>query len=261
MEKYVVSFYTLVYMYKDYLDRIEIVLVETQDGANIGSVCRAMKTMGLTHLTLVTDRVYDENRVRTLALHASDLYENRREVKTLDEALADSIFTVASTRRRGKLRKMSAYSPEQLGEKLKDLPEGKISIVFGREADGLRDDEVNKCSAVVTIPTSPLFPSLNLSQAVQIVSYELFLASSPYKAGMTAVDHVRIEKAVDEMSSHLDAIGYYKWEEEAKWTRQFLNDLIERAGLSESELQRLEKIFRKTEQIKLYKKDIERNED
>ena len=59
-----------------YLDRINIVLVDTQDGANIGSVCRAMKTMGITHLTLVTERNYDENRVRTLALHASDLWEN-----------------------------------------------------------------------------------------------------------------------------------------------------------------------------------------
>ena len=60
-------------------DRIEIVLVETQDGANIGSVCRAMKTMGLTRLTIVGDRVYDENRVRTLALHASDLWETQEE--------------------------------------------------------------------------------------------------------------------------------------------------------------------------------------
>lgn len=242
-------------MDEQYLDRIEIVLVETQDGANIGSVCRAMKTMGLTHLCLVTDRVYDENRVRTLALHASDLYENRREVRTLKEALSDSIFTVGATRRRGKLRKLSAYSPSQLAEKLKTMPEGKISIVFGREADGLRDDEVAMCSSIVTIPTSDKFPSLNLSQAVQIISYELFLASSPYKAGMTAVTQDRIRAAVEDMSGHLDAIGYYKWEEEAKWTRQFLSDLIERAGLSESELQRFEKIFRKTEMIKLYKKD------
>lgn len=244
-------------MDSNYLDRIEIVLVETQDGANIGSVCRAMKTMGLTHLTLVTDRVYDENRVRTLALHAADLYENRRETRTLEEALADSIFTVGATRRRGKFRKLSAYSPSQLAEKLGTLPEGKVSIVFGREADGLRDDEVALCSAIVTIPTSDLFPSLNLSQAVQIIAYELFLASRPYKAGMTAVGHERISKAVGEMSSHLEAIGYYKWDEEVKWTKQLLKDIVERAGLSESELQRFEKIFRKTEQIKLYKKTEE----
>ena len=84
------------------LDRIEIVLCDTQDGANIGSVCRAMKTMGLTHLTLVTDRIYDEERIRTLALHAYDLYENRREFADLKDAVSDSILSVAATRRLGK---------------------------------------------------------------------------------------------------------------------------------------------------------------
>ena len=238
-------------------DRIEIVLVETQDGANIGSVCRAMKTMVLTRLTIVGDRVYDENRVRTLALHASDLWENARRVSTLDEALSDSIFSVGATRRRGKFRKMSSYSPEQLAAKISSLPEGKVSIVFGRESDGLRDDEVNKCAAICTIPTSPLFPSLNLSQAVQIISYALFTGNMEYKSGMVAVDKKRIGKAVDGMSHHLEAIGYYKWDEEKKWTEQFLSDVIERAALSESELQRFEKIFTKTESIVKFKNQDE----
>lgn len=240
---------------KNYLDRIQIVLVETQDGANIGSVCRAMKTMGLTHLAITGDKEYDENRVRTLALHASDLWENAKRYKTLDEALKDSSFSIGATRRRGKLRKMSSYSPEQLAEKLSEYPEGTISIVFGREADGLRDDEVNKCSAIVTIPTSPLFPSLNLAQAVQIISYSLYTKALPYQQGMVAINKERIEKGVDEISSHLSAIGYYKWNEEEKWTRQFLSDMIERAGLSESEMQRFEKIFIKSEAIAKYKKD------
>lgn len=234
-------------------DRIEIVLVETQDGANIGSVCRAMKTMGLTQLAIVGDRVYDDNRVRTLALHASDVWENAARYRTLDEALASSSFTVGATRRRGKFRKMSSYSPEQLSEKIKSLPEGKVSIVFGREADGLRDDEVNKCAAICTIPTSPLFPSLNLAQAVQIISYALFTGGMEYRSGMTAVTKERIAGAVEGMSKNLEEIGYYKWDEEKKWTEQYLLDLIERAGLSESELQRFEKIFRKTESIVKYK--------
>lgn len=241
----------------DYGARIQIVLVETQDGANIGSVCRAMKTMGLTNLAIVGDRDYDENRVRTLALHAIDLWENAKRYKTLDEALADSIFTVGATRRRGKFRKMSAYSPEQLSTKIKSLPEGKVSIVFGRESDGLRDDEVNKCASIVTIPTSPLFPSLNLSQAVQIISYALFTGGMEYKTGLVAVEKNRIQKAVDGMSDHLNNIGYYKWDEEKKWTEQFLSDLIERAALSESELQRFEKVFSKTESIVRFKDKTE----
>ena len=239
----------------NWLERIQIVLVETQDGANIGSVCRAMKTMGLTNLAIVGNNEYDDNRVRTLALHASDLWENAIRYNTLDEALEDSIFSVGATRRRGKFRKLSSYSPEQLAEKISTLPEGKVSIVFGREADGLRDDEVNKCSTIVTIPTSELFPSLNLAQAVQIICYALFQHSLPYKQGMIAVNKDRIRKSVDEISTHLEAIGYYKWDEETKWTKQLLSDVIERAGLSESELQRFEKIFRKTENIVKYKKE------
>lgn len=248
-------------MDQSYLDRIEIILVDTQDGANIGSVCRAMKTMGLTHLTLVTERKYDEDRVSTLALHAKDIYLERKEFRNLEDAIRDSSFTIGATRRRGKLRKMSSYSPSQLAEKLASYPDGKISIVFGREADGLRDDEVNMLSAIVTIPTSPLFPSLNLSQAVQIIAYELFLASRPYRDGMSAVSHERIEKAGSEMVEHLDNISYFKWDEEKKWTKQLLEDIAERAGLSESELQRFEKIFRKVEKIKIYKDKKEEGDE
>lgn len=235
-------------------ERIQIVLVETQDGANIGSVCRAMKTMGLTRLCVVGDKDYDENRIETLALHAFDLWENAKKVKTLDEALEHSIFSVGATRRRGKMRKMSSYSPEQLSEKLKTLPEGEVSIVFGREADGLSDEEVNKCSSICTIPTSPLFPSLNLSQAVQIICYELFKGGLEYKKGLVAVDKKRIKEGVNAISGNLDAIGYYKWDEEKKGTEQLLSDIIERAALSESELQRFLKIFSKSESIIKYKK-------
>ena len=74
-----------------------------------------------------------------------------------------------------------------------------------------------------------------------------------YRSGMTAVTKERIDRSVEEMSHNLTEIGYYKWDEEKKWTEQFLSDLIERAALSESELQRLEKIFRKTESIVKFK--------
>lgn len=237
-----------------YLNRIRIVLVDTQDGANIGSVCRAMKTMGITDLAIVGDREYDEDRVRTLALHAADVWENARRFPLLEEALADSMFTVGATRRRGKFRKLSSYSPEQLSEKISSLPEGRISIVFGRESDGLRDDEVAACSSIVTIPTSDSFPSLNLSQAVQIICYVLFRGALVYKQGMTAVPHEKIRHAADEMTGHLAAMGYFKMADEEKWTNQLLADIIERAALSGEELRRFEKIFRKSELIAMHKK-------
>ena len=238
-----------------YLERIRIVLVDTQDGANIGSVCRAMKTMGITDLAITGSREYDEDRVRTLALHASDVWENAKRFPTLEEALAGSIFTVGATRRRGKFRKLSAYSPEQLSEKISALPEGRISIVFGRESDGLRDDEVSLCSSIVTIPTSDSFPSLNLSQAVQIICYILFRGALVYRQGMTAVTHERIREAADEMTGHLKAMGYFKMADEEKWTNQLLADIVERAALSGEELRRFEKIFRKAELIAMHKRE------
>ena len=209
-----------------YLERIRIVLVDTQDGANIGSVCRAMKTMGITDLAIVSDREYDEDRVRTLALHAADVWENAKRFHTLQEALEGSIFTVGATRRRGKFRKLSAYSPEQLSEKISTLPEGRISIVFGRESDGLRDDEVALCSSVVTIPTSPLFPSLNLSQAVQIICYTLFRNALVYEPGLVSIPHGKARESAKEMSDHLENIGYFKMADEEKWTNQLLKDII-----------------------------------
>lgn len=237
----------------DNLARIQIVLVETQDGANIGSVCRAMKTMGLNRLVLVTNNTYDEDRVRTLALHASDLWENAVRYATLEEALQTSIYSIGATRRRGKFRKADALSPEQLCDKVSALGDGLVSIVFGRESSGLSDDEVNCCSQIVTIPTSDAFPSLNLSQAVQIITYSLYNRLKPWPVEATPVDKKRIATGANSCVKQLDAIGYFKLEQEKMWTNRFLSDIYERAQLSEGEMKRIEKLFSKMSKIAHYK--------
>ena len=135
------------------------------------------------------------------------------------------------------------------------LPEGQVSIVFGRESDGLRDDEVALCSSIVTIPTSDAFPSLNLAQAVQIITYTLFQRAQEYPTGKTAVTRERIAVSSREACAHLSAIGYFKWDEEEKWLDRFFSDTLEKAGLQEGELQLFDKLFRKIEQIKIHKGD------
>ncbi|MBO4388150.1 MAG: RNA methyltransferase [Spirochaetales bacterium] len=232
--------------------RIRIVLVDTQDGANIGSVCRAMKTMGLTQLVLVTGREYSEDRVRTLALHASDLWENRVEFPTLQEALKDSILSVASTRRKGKFRKAAALSPKQLTQKVSDLGEGTVSIVFGRESDGLTDEEVNLCDAVVTIPTSDLFPSLNLAQAVQIICYELYTGLRQWPSGMVVASREKQEQAVGRIIEEIAQTGYFKTDDERRLTTVFIRDMIARSGPADSELARIEKVFSKLSRIRVH---------
>ena len=231
------------------LDRIEIILCDTQDGANIGSVCRAMKTMGLTRLTLVTDRIYDDERVRTLALHAYDLYENRKEFTDLKSAISDSILSVAATRRVGKGRKTSRMNPEELADLINGLGNGKVSVVFGCESNGLSDEQVRACSMVVTIPTSDRFPSLNLSQAVQIICYSLFRRLRPYSGQSNVVTSERVGKAASDCIANLEEIGYFKNGDEKSFTLEFLTSVMERAGMTEGEVQRMEKIFSKTSKI------------
>jgi len=238
---------------EDNLDRIEIILVDTQDAANIGSACRAMKTMGLTKLTLVTSQTYDENRVRTLALHASDLWENRKEFRTLEEAISDSVLAVAATRRHGKNRKMSCMTPEELANHISHFPDGKISIVFGCESSGLTDEQVKACSMVVTIPTSEKFPSLNLSQAVQIICYALFINLKEYPSGGNIVTIPRLQQASEKCIIALEEMGYFKVKEEKDFSDEFLFDMFSRCGMTESEVQRFEKIFEKASKISRFK--------
>jgi len=237
------------------LQRVQIILVDTQDGANIGSVCRAMKTMGLSHLVLVTDRIYDENRVSTLALHAKDLWQNRTEYSTLEEALKDSIISFAATRRHGKNRKASFVSPDQLADIISKTGEGKISIVFGRESDGLTDAEVNICNEVVTIPTSDNFPSLNLSQAVQIITYTLFTKIREFPFDVQPVNDQRAESATINIMQSLESLEFFKNDTEKEHTSMFLKDTFLRSRYSETEMKRMERIFEKACKIKKYKFD------
>ncbi len=233
------------------LDRIRIVLVEPQDGANIGSVCRAMKTMGIHHLAITGDRVYDEQRVRMLAIHAFDLYEKHMRFPTLEDALKDSVLSVGASRRRGKNRKYFSLLPEQLADRLNATGEGVVSIVFGREADGLTDAELAQCHLCVRIPTSPDFPSLNLSQAVQIITYTLYQKLNPLLA-FQPIDEQRVRTLVDTIGESFERIGFYKQDERPEVER-FFRDIMARATLSESETKRLEKMFIKMSRLKIHK--------
>ena len=123
------------------LNRIKVVLQEPQDSANIGSVCRAIKTMGITHLTVVGKREYNIDRLKSLSVHAFDLWEKATIVETLDDALKGTALSVAFTRRKGRYRKLSSWSPLELAGIVEKYPDGEIALVFGRENNGLTDEE------------------------------------------------------------------------------------------------------------------------
>ena len=163
------------------LDNITVVLVGTLYSGNVGSVCRAMANMGLSKLTLVAPRILDGwEEGRRLAVHATDILDARREVATLDEAVADCAAVVGTTARGG-LYRATVQPPRVLApEILRLAAQAPVAIVFGREDQGLHNDEIARCTHLIRIPVDPRYQSLNLSQALLIVAYELYSATGTY---------------------------------------------------------------------------------
>lgn len=163
------------------LDNIRIVLVGTLYSGNVGSVCRAMANMGLHQLTLAAPRILDDWSDGTrMAVHATDIMEARREVPTLEEAIADCVAVVGTTARGG-LYRATVQTPRVLApEILRLAAQGPVAIVFGREDQGLHNDEIAQCTHLIRIPVDEHYQSLNLSQALLIVAYELYTATGTY---------------------------------------------------------------------------------
>lgn len=160
-------------------DRLRFVLVETSRAGNVGSTARAMKTMGFSRLVLVNPRdpnVLKDPEAIALASGASDLLAAAHIVDTLDEALSGCQFSVALSAR---LREFSPplLEPRPLAAQLAVDSALQAALVFGNERFGLSNEQVGKCSALVTLPANPVYSSLNLSQAVQVLAYECRMAA------------------------------------------------------------------------------------
>ena len=156
------------------LDNVHILLVQPRSPENIGSAARAMRNMGLHRRSVVAPENYDLTRAFKLATHAAaDVIERSRTYDDLKEALASCQYVVGTTARLGKHRQV-IQSPERLASQLIPISqENRIAILFGPEDKGLSNEDTRLCHALVNIPTAD-FSSLNLAQAVMVVSYTLF---------------------------------------------------------------------------------------
>lgn len=155
------------------LENIRIVLVNTSHTGNIGSVARAMKTMGLHDLYLVDPVQAPDSHASALAAGATDILANATTVATLPEALAECRLSIATSARNRTLD-WPLLNPRECASKLLDeSPQGKVALVFGRESSGLTNDELQLCNFHVHIPANPDYSSLNLAMAVQTLAYEV----------------------------------------------------------------------------------------
>lgn len=159
------------------LDQIRIVLVNTSHPGNIGSAARALKTMGLSQLYLVAPEQFPHPKAIELATSANDLLEEAVVVETLDEALAGCSLVIGSSARMRTIP-WPLLNPREMAEKVRQEPAGgDIAILFGREQSGLTNEELQRCHLHVNIPANPDYSSLNIAAAVQVIAYELRMAS------------------------------------------------------------------------------------
>ena len=158
------------------LNNIRIVLIETYYAGNIGASARAMKTMGLTHLYLVRPKSFPSKEATKLATSATDILKQTIVVDTLEAAVADCQCILGTSSRNRALKwplidarhgAIDAITQSQAGK--------KVAILFGNESMGLTNDELKLCHRHVTIPTIADYMALNVSQAVQVLSYECYM--------------------------------------------------------------------------------------
>ncbi len=233
------------------LERIRMVLVGTQHPRNIGSAARALKTMGFGRLHLVAPERFPHPEAFALAAGADDLLEGAVISTTLAEAVAGCTLVFGSTATQRAVP-MPELNPRQAAQQLITASgQGEVALVFGPERTGLENAELQLCHASVCIPTDPDFSSLNLSQAVQVLAYELRLAAVD-KAGEVVERSPLDERPLathDEMErffSHLDValrdIDFHKGRSGVTVMRR-LRRLFLRAAMDEREVRVLHGIL------------------
>lgn len=229
---------------KDFLNKIDVVVVNPRNSGNIGSICRAMKTMGFSSLSVIgRQNVLDETS-RMMAVHAADVLQNAKYFHELSDSVRNSSLVAGITRRRGRRRKYFSISPEEFAD-LALKNNSRTSIVFGNEESGLSDKDLSVCNLAVHIPSSKAFPSLNLSHAVQIVCYAFFRkASASDFPDYTPLSKQKLDKLISVISTSLGNIGFFK-QTDSSDMESFLGDILVRAGLSGREAKRLEVVFKK----------------
>ena len=156
---------------------IRVVLCRPSHPGNIGSAARAMKTMGLADLRLVSPERFPAKEADWMATHAVDLLKNSRVASSLEEAIHDCVaaFALSARPREWSPQVLDARSAAARAVAL----DGPVAFVFGNETAGLTNEEMFACQFLVHIPANSDFSSLNLAQAVQVVAYELHMASGP----------------------------------------------------------------------------------
>ena len=220
----------------------KIILVHPTHPGNIGATARAMKNMGLSQLTLVQPKQFPDAEATVRASGADDILANAVLCDTLEEAIAGCQLVLGTSARDRRLEWPSC-TPREAATTIKQLPDNfQAAIVFGRESSGLTNDELALCHIQIHIPTVAHFSSLNLSAAVQLIAYEIYIQS------ISDGQHIARDRDCEELASADDLNGFFKQLQETMIDVNFLDErqprklmhrlrrLFQRAQLSITEI-------------------------
>jgi TrmH family RNA methyltransferase len=216
---------------------VRIVLIDPSHPGNIGSVARAMKNMRLADLVLVRPRSFPHADAQALAAGADDVLAGARIVSSAAEAIADCSF-IAGTTSRPRSYHWEFATPRDAAARIVGLPDSsRAALLFGSERYGLANEDLQYCNVIVRIPANPDYCSLNLAMSVQLLAYEIFVASEQPRSHVQLESPLAPSADVERFYTHLlevlTAIGF---EDRTGHLMERLRRLFNRAQLDQNEL-------------------------
>jgi TrmH family RNA methyltransferase len=225
---------------KSWKDNVSFILVEPAEPGNIGAASRALKNMGFRSLELVNPCEFLSEEAKSMACNAGDVLRKAQIYPNPGGAVREKNLIVGTTRRKGRRRGFIIPLEDGVRRIMAAAKRNKVGILFGREKNGLTNQEVDECGFLMTIPSDPFSPSLNLAQSVMLVAYEL--GRENYKAAYPVLAK---RDELDDLYRHIQAtlriLEYIPRgsRDIEKKIMTNLRHLLGRAGLTEWELKML----------------------
>lgn len=226
-------------------ENISIVLVKPQIPENIGSAARAMNNMGISSLILVEPKNPDTERIlKSATIHSSEIIDRMKVYNDLSDAVGEFNYIAGTTARLGAIRP-AITAPRRLAETLVSVTQkNKAAILFGPEDRGLSNEHLRYCHTILTIPTADM-ASLNLSQAVMIVCYELFM-SGKAKTNISyprMANSFELEGMYEHLKEVLMKIGFLNPQNPERWM-SYIRRFLSRVSLTAREVRLIRGISR-----------------
>jgi tRNA/rRNA methyltransferase len=196
------------------LSRVRVVLVQASHPGNVGAAARAMKTMGLSSLYLVRPKSFPHVEAYARASGATDVLDSAVLTETLGEALVGVTMAAALTSRRRELSLPMQWSRDAALTLSRRIAAGEsVALVFGNETYGLSNEDLALCQLPVMIPANPEYASLNLGAAVQLMCYELRIATVNVGSAPTTDEALATVDEVEQLMAHIErattATGFF----------------------------------------------------